>query len=280
MHKNYPDRLFPFGGRSIRMSSVGRKYLGTSRIRIDVLQGERTGRECERDVTPGEPAQEVRLDPAPTYEYFDRFSMPECPSTPRFVPPVVRSHKLSNGLDVRIVERHDLTRVTIKLVVKSGETSAPSGKEGLGAFTADLLAEGTNSRSALQLEDDLYGIGATLSTDGGLESSIVTLTTITRHLEQALELYADVILSPSFPDKELQRLKHDRLGLLEDRSEEPERIAEDVMPRLLYQSHHPYGRAKIGTLEWVRSITCQDVVELYHRNFVPGNMDQESRYVQ
>ena len=95
-------------------------------------------------------------------------------------------------------------------------------------------------------------------------------------LEQALDLFSDVILNPSFPDRELQRLKLGRLDLLEERSHSPEQIAYDVLPRLLYHPQHPYARAQLGTLESVRSITRQDVVEYYNRNFVPGNAARSS----
>jgi zinc protease len=250
---------------------VARKYLGTSRIRLDVLPGERASRSYEREFTPAGPAQVVHHDRTPRDDSFDRSLAPECAPTPGFVPPFTESRTLSNWLEVRIVERHELPRVILKLVVKSGEASSPPGKEGLATMTVNLLGEGTKSRSALQLEDDFYGIGATLSTDGRIESSIVTLNTITRHLEGALDLYADVILNPSFPDKELGRLKHDQLGQHEDRSQKPEKIAEDVMPRLLYEPDHPYGRAYHGTPESIRSITRKDVTAFYRRNFVPGN---------
>jgi zinc protease len=178
---------------------------------------------------------------------------------------------LSNGLEVRIVERHGLPLVSIQLVVKSGETAAPPGKEGLASIAVDMLQGGTKSRTALELEGELLGIGATLFTDGRLESSSVGLTTLAGYLEKALELFADVILNPSFPDEEVQRQRIDRLGRLKARADFPDQIAEDVFPRLLYPPGHPYARPRLGTVESVQSITRDDVVGFYRRHFVPGN---------
>ena len=103
-----------------------------------------------------------------------------------------------------IVERHELPIVTLDLIVKSGETSTPKGKEGLGSIAASLLDEGTKTRDCLQIAGEQAEIGAALAAAGELESTTVSLTTLTRHLDRGLDLYADVILNPSFPEKELQ----------------------------------------------------------------------------
>ena len=106
--------------------------------------------------------------------------------------------KLANGLWLRIVERHETPVVTMKLVVRTGETSTAAGKEGLCSLTASLLDEGTISRTGLQIVSDLLDIGASISASGWLESIEVNLTTLARHLEGALDLYTDVILEPCF----------------------------------------------------------------------------------
>jgi zinc protease len=250
---------------------VARQYLGPARIQLDVLRGERSQRRYEHDIHLTEPDQRVAGRRLARSDKFDRSVAPFTPPTPRFVPPLVKTRRLSNGLELRIVERHELPHAVFRLVVKAGETSTPPGKEGLGSIAFDLFKEGTKSRSTLQLEADLLELGATLAADGFLESSTVTLTAPVRHMERALDLYADVILNPSFPVKELHRLKLARLALLEERSHNAVQIAEDVFPRLLYRPGHPYARAERGTLQSVESITRQDVIAFYRQNFVPAN---------
>ncbi len=250
---------------------VARQYLNNARIELDVLPGERTMTPYDDDRDPRQPDHPAAPRPVPRHEPFDRSIPPDCPPTPPFVPPVTQTRRLSNGLEVRIIERHDLPQVVLKLVVRSGETSTPRGKEGLDSFAMGLLTRGTTSRSPLQLDTDLLKTGSTLSWQGLLESSSVTLTTATRRLEEALDVYADVILNPSFPDKELQRLKQDSRALQETRSLDPKDVSQDVFSRLLYHSEHPYARPYLGTPDSVRSVTRQDVISFYRQHLVPGN---------
>ena len=79
-----------------------------------------------------------------------------------------------------------------------------------------------------------------------LESTTVSLTTLTRHLERALDLYADIILNPSFPEKDLHRLKLQRLAQLKARGDDAEQTAAAVFPRLIFGLGHPYGRPTPG----------------------------------
>ena len=183
--------------------------------------------------------------------------MPKLGPTPQFVPPRFDRRALSNGLKLLIVERHELPIVTLDLIVKSGETSTPKGKEGLGSIAASLLDEGTKTRDSLQIAGEQAEIGAALAAAGELESTTFSLTTLTRHLERGLDLYADVILNPSFPEKELHRLKLQRLAQLKARADDAEQTAAAVFPRLIYGLDHPYGRprrrdAQLGSVDHPR----------------------------
>lgn len=250
---------------------VARQYLGKARIELNVLRGERVGRAYETAVVRADLDQRVAGRRVERMDLFDRSVEPACPPTPRFAPPVFRIRKLGNGLELRTVERRELPHVTICLVVKSGETSTPAGKEGLASIAAYLLREGTKSRFSAQLETDLLDLGATLSVQGLLESTTVTLSAPTRNLNAALDLFADMVLNPSLPVRELDRLKLARLATLEWRSHDASKIAEDVFPRLLYHPGHPYARPERGTCQSIQSITRDDVVAFYRRSFVPGN---------
>ena len=161
--------------------------------------------------------------------------------------------------------------MTLDLVFKSGETSTPKGKEGLASIAIGLLDEGTSSRDALQIAGELAEISSSLGTAGELESSTVSLTTLTRHLNPALDLYTDVILNASFPEKQLERLKVQRLAQLKARADDAENIAEAIFPRLIYGLDHSYGRPEMGTASSVKSITRDDVVAFCKNIMVPAN---------
>jgi zinc protease len=134
-----------------------------------------------------------------------------------------------------------------------------------------MLDEGTTSRTAMQLAGELAEMGASLSAGADLETTTISLTTLTRHLSRALDLYADVVVHPSFPASELDRLKLQRLAQLKARADDPEETALVVFPRLIYGPRHPYGRPDLGTAATVKSITRDDAAAFYRRIMVPGN---------
>jgi zinc protease len=250
---------------------VARTYLGPGRIELTIQPGDRATHDWAAEFDPVDSEHEVVVSSVPILEILDRSVMPEVGPAPGFFPPRFRRRRLSSGLELIISERHELPKVQLKLVVRSGETSSPPGKGGLSALTVKLLREGTLSRGAIALERELTDIGASLWTQEWMESSSVAMETPTRNFDRALDLFADVVLNPSFRDQEFLRLKLGRLEYLKDRSVDPNEISEDVFPRLLYRAPHPYGRPKLGTLETVRSITREDVIAFFAGHFVPAN---------
>ena len=173
------DKIFAVTPEDVKR--VAREYLGPHFIELDVVPGDPTSRAPEKvaDASreaplPSPPSADIRDD-------FNRALIPAVGPTPRYAPPKFERRRLSNGLELRIVERHDLPIVTLDLVFKSGETSTPKGKEGLASIAVGLLDEGTRSRDALQIAGELAEISSSLGAAGELESSTVSLTTLTRH---------------------------------------------------------------------------------------------------
>ena len=260
-----------FGVTPEDVTRVARQYLGAKRIKLDVLPGAPAARPAEASVdrSKQEPLRSPAL--AEIKDSFDRSVMPKLGPMPYYVPPRFDRRALSNGLKLLIVERHELPIVTLGLIVKSGETSTPKGKEGLGLIAASLIDEGTKTRDSLQIAGEQAEIGAAMTAAGDLESTTVSLTTLTRHLERGLDLYADVILNPSFPEKELHRLKLQRLARLKARADDAEQTAAAVFPRVIFGLDHPYGRPDEGTPASIESITRSDAVAFYKRIMVPAN---------
>jgi zinc protease len=263
------DKVFAVTPEQVKR--VANEYLGPGRIEVDVLPGPPATRPPETTVDRSKQAPLVAPPAVAIKDTFDRSVMPKLGPTPHYAPPRFARRKLSNGLEVRIAERHDLPIVTFDLVVKSGETSTPNGKEGLASLASGLIDEGTKSRDALQIAGDLAEIGASLAPSSDLETTSVSLTTLARHLSRALEIYSDVILNPSFPESEVNRLKLQRMAYLKARADDPEQTAAAVFPRLIYGPEYPYGRPDAGTADSVTSITRDDAIEFYKRIIVPGN---------
>jgi len=262
---------------------VANTYLTANRVRLDVTPGTPSRRAPEATVDRGAQAPLASPPAAEARDTFDRGAMPAVGPNPKFAPPPVVRRTLSNGLQVLIAERHDLPILTLQLVVKGGETLAPAERHGLASMTAALLTEGTDSRDSLALAGALAEIGASVNTGGGLEASTVSLTTLTKHTARALDLYTDVLLHPVFPDKELKRLKAQRLNAIRARGDSAPGVAAVVFPKILYGDSHPYGRpvgggggprgggGGAGTLKSVAAISRDDVVGFHKQLFVPNN---------
>ena len=250
---------------------VAKKYLSGHRIRLDVNPGPKTPRPEETPVDRSSQAPLASVPPSKVEDSFDRSIEPKPGPNPAFTPAPVVRRTLSNGLEVLIAERHDLPIVGLNLVVKGGGTLVPPGKEGLASLAGDLLTEGTTSRTSLQLAADLSALGASINGTGGAESCSLSLTTLTRNLPRALDLYTDVLLHPAFPAKELERLRTQRLSALLRQVDNPPTIAGLVFPKLLYGESHPYGRPSSGTPKSVKGLTRDDVVAFHKALFVPNN---------
>jgi zinc protease len=200
----------------------------------------------------------------------DRSAAPRPGEPPRFTPPPVDRRTLSNGLPVWIVELHKVPVVEVSLVIKAGASADRGDKAGTASLTADLLDEGAGNRGALEIADAVDYLGATVSTDSSFDWSAVSLHVPVARLPEALGIMADVALRPTFPDKELQRIREERLTSLLQAEDDPEELAGIAFPRLLYGNAHRYALPATGTAAALRSLTAADL-RAFHRTFyVPG----------
>ncbi|HKS27002.1 MAG TPA: insulinase family protein [Pyrinomonadaceae bacterium] len=190
---------------------------------------------------------------------------------PTFKLPAIQRRKLSNGLEVVLVEQHELPVVSMNLMLKTGAAADPQDKAGLASLTAALVDEGTKTRDALQISNELAAIGARLGTGTDWDLSGINLLTLKRHLTKALDIYADVITNASFPEKELQLQRASRLAQLMQRKDDANAIASVVYASLLYGRNHPYGHPTIGDDTSIKAITNEDVRRFYETYYRPNN---------
>ncbi|MCA1591182.1 MAG: insulinase family protein [Acidobacteria bacterium] len=201
----------------------------------------------------------------------DASKLPKPGPDPTVSLPPVERRTLSNGLQVLVVQHHELPVVHMNLVVKMGAAGDPQGHAGLATLTADMLDEGTKTRDALAISDQLAFIGSSLSTGAGWDSTTANLTTLTRHLDRALDIFSDVILNPAFPSKDLQRLRSTRMTGFRQRRDSPDQIAGLVYSSLIYGRNHPYGHPLSGDEESLGAIKDEDVRAFYETYFRPNN---------
>ncbi len=185
--------------------------------------------------------------------------------------PVPESFVLPNGLTVIAMPQNGgVPVVSASLVVRSGSDANPVEKPGLASFTAALLDQGTATRSALQLADEVAQIGASLSTGTSRDASTVSTDSLSRNFPAALSLLADVALRPSFPAEEVERVRARRLADLVQQRANPVQIATNVMGKTLYGAHQ-YGFSEAGTAESNKQLTREDLQGFWRQHFVPGN---------
>ncbi|HEV2864696.1 MAG TPA: insulinase family protein [Pyrinomonadaceae bacterium] len=201
----------------------------------------------------------------------DRSLLPKEKPDPKLTLPAAQRRKLSNGLEVVVVEHHELPVVSFNLVTKMGAAGDPSGKAGLASLTADMIDEGTATRDSLAISDQLARIGSSLQVAAGWDSTTASMRTLTRHMDRALEIYSDVITNPAFPDKELQRLRAQRLAALRQQRDDPNSVAGLVFQTVLYGREHPYGHPLTGDEASLQSLTGEDVRGFYDKFFRPNN---------
>ena len=128
-------------------------------------------------------------------------------------------------------------------------------------------------RTSLQISDELAMLGASLGTGSNLDTSFVSLTTLKDKLDPALDIYADVILNPSFPEADFQRLQKLQIARIAQEKASPFSMALRVFPRLIYGAGHAYGIPFTGSGydDTVAKLTRDDLVKFHQTWFKPNN---------
>ncbi len=200
----------------------------------------------------------------------DRSRRPTPGPTPPVATPKIVKVALRNGLPVWVVARHDLPVVNAVLQVRAG--SAMDGAHpGVSAMAAALLDEGTARRSSLQIAEALDFLGASLSVSAGTEQTTVSLRTLSKHLDAALGIMGEVVVSPAFAADELERERKARLQGLKQQKDVATAIADKVFNLVVYGEDHPYGHPAGGTPASVEAMTRDDITGFYGRYYRPNN---------
>lgn len=189
---------------------------------------------------------------------------------PNFQPPIPVQRKLKNGARVLIVENHTLPLVAVDIRFLHGVDADPRDKPGLAEFVADAVDEGTKTRSAEKLAEEIEDLAAHLGAGASLESATVHLNCLAETLPKALELLADVVQNPAFRQEDVERVRTLKLTALEQKKANPGALAADQSAKILYGPAHPWGQPSGGTPESVGSITPADLAAFHARWWVPN----------
>lgn len=205
------------------------------------------------------------------YAQPDRSSPPELEEPQPLKLPPIQEFNLSNGLKVVLMEKHDVPLVQINISVLAGRVNESKDKTGLATMCADMLDEGAGNLNALQLADAVDYLGAEISAGAGYHATEISLHTPLSKLDQSLQLLSDIVLHPSFPEKELERLRKNRLTTLMQWHDQPSAIASALFSESLFGKDHPYGRTSIGDENSIRSISINDIRKFHTTYFKSNN---------
>ena len=200
----------------------------------------------------------------------DRSKMPQPGSIADAEFPAYQTATLSNGVKVYLVERHDVPQVSVSMMLDTGYPADESTiKDGLSGLTANLLDEGTKTRSALQIADELDKLGAFLSTGGGGEASTVEFSALTPTVDQVMAIWADVLRNPAFAEGDFKRIQSQTVQGLSQQLRDPNAIAQRVMSKVLWGDHHPYGH--LVSVDDITKLTAADAAAFHKGWYGPNN---------
>jgi zinc protease len=196
--------------------------------------------------------------------------LPKAGPDPKIELPTVEKTKLSNGLNLWIVQRHELPIVAMNLIVNTGAADEAPAKAGLANLTAYMLNQGTKTRSATDIDSGLQSLGIESDVTVGPQATSVTLKSLTKNLDTALDYFADGISASMFPDTEFVKLKGRVSNALRQQKGNSAAVAANVFAKVVY-GDQLYGRQITGHMKTVAGISREDVIGFYKTNYRPNN---------
>jgi zinc protease len=203
----------------------------------------------------------------------DRSKMPEPGPAPEVRFPDFQRFTLENGLKVVLAERRAVPLVRLNLLLDAGFATDQSGIPGTAELAMAMLDEGTARPTALQISEELAMLGANLGTGSDLDTSSVVLSTLKEKLDAALDIYADVILNPQFPEADFMRLQKLQIAQIQQEKSSPINMALRVLPKLIYGEGHAYSNPLSGSgfEDSVSKLTRQHLVAFHQTWFKPNH---------
>ncbi len=178
---------------------------------------------------------------------------------------------LSNGITVLIKENHSVPLFSARAVFLGGTRFETEKTNGISNFVAEMLTRGTKSRSAEQIAREIESMAGEIEGFSGRNSIGVAVESLSRNFDRTMEIFADVIENPSFPDEEIERARKEILSAIKRQKDNMVRKAINLFLQSLFK-HHPYRFDVLGTEENVTRFTKRDIQRFYERVIKPENM--------
>jgi len=198
-----------------------------------------------------------------------RKSAPEPLEAIQFNLPKPFETELSNGLKIVVIEddRHPL--VSFRLAFRAGDIEDVEGEIGVTSAMTATLTEGTQRLNSKEIAEEIERVGASLSAHAGMDNSVVSASTLSRYKSEVIGLLAELVLTPSFPQDELDLYKQNSIEGIKFQRSQPDFLADEQVARIIYGAH-PYG-IHSPTAEDFGKLNREQLVKAHKRIFIPNN---------
>jgi zinc protease len=178
------------------------------------------------------------------------------------------SYKLPNGLQVALLEDNRVPMVTFQLGIRAGDANDPKNYEGLAEITADMLTEGTTTKTSRQIAEEIDGMGGAMKASADADFTVVSGSALAEYQIKFLDIVADVVENPVFPETELKLEKTNLTQMLSMKRTDPDFLNSERFHKVVFGSH-PYS-AVSPSPESVAKITREDIVNFHKAHYVPN----------
>ena len=194
------------------------------------------------------------------------------PSGPReYHFPRFERRRLENGVELIVAPVTKLPLITVAVLVDAGAVCDGAGREGTAQLVAKLLLEGTERSDGAELTERFERLGASVDAEADWDAAAVSLTALSEHLPAAFDLLGEVIRTPAFRIREVDRLKAERLAELLQLRAEPRGLADELFSRFLYAQSSRYARPEGGDERSIEVIDRDQLVSFYETRYVPAS---------
>ena len=251
-----------------QIRDIGRKWLGHPSHTFVVMPGKRTALAEEPSVKPA-PMVLPPVDPKYTTEPsgVDRSKgVPAVTTFPTLKFPALQRATLANGSTLILAERHEIPVVQMSYEFKGGYASDPHGKLGTASFAMGMLDEGAGDLDSLAFKGKAESLGAQVGAGASLDGANAYLSSLKENLGPSLQLFSSMLQQPRFDQKDIDRVKAQRIAGIAQEKAQPQTAALRVLPPLLFGDDHPYGVpfTGSGTESQIAALTRDDLVAYQH----------------
>ncbi len=188
--------------------------------------------------------------------------------------PAVERTTLSNGIPVTLARRTAVPKAVISVQFDAGYAADGSDRAGTQSLMMDLLEEGTETRSAVEIAEEQERLGASIGTGSSLDTSSVTMNALTTNLAPSLALMADIVRNPAFAETEVQRVRDQRLAAIAQQLSSPGGLAGRMLRPLVFGENHPYGTVGgLGKVPVIEALEPATLAREHDRWIRPENAE-------